>query len=215
MPSWCQGCHAPAPWGNVACGTCHPPARGEDPRHPLHPADVDAALNSGRRCASCHQFGVPPDHPEGPTDVLMQTTWDEWVASPAAAAGQTCPDCHDHRAPGARRADWVRRALRVEVEPSGDEVHVTLTARGVGHRLPTGDIARSLWIASRAENGTVLDSRRLGRQLGGEPVRVWRDTRLVPDEPVTITLRNGAVAVHLDLVDPPTSPTWSPTRRAR
>lgn len=200
MPSWCEGCHAPEPWGHVACGACHPPSAAKDPRHPQHPAAEDRV--TGERCAACHQFGVPPDHPEGATDLLIQTTWDEWQASPAAAAGQHCSDCHDHRAAGARHRRWVRRALRVDVRRVDGDVNVTLTAHGVGHRLPTGDLTRALQIVSRAPDGKVLGRRRLGRQIGGEPVRVLRDTRLEPDVPVTVVLPAGEVAVWLDLVAP-------------
>ncbi|MEO0600756.1 MAG: hypothetical protein AAF211_04925 [Myxococcota bacterium] len=132
----------------------------------------------------------------------MQTTWDEWKVSPAAAEGLHCPDCHDHRARGAHDARHVRRALRVDCAVVGSEVHVTLTARGVGHRLPTGDITRNVEVVSRGENGVVLGARRLGRQIGGSPVRVWRDTRLEPDVPVTLRLPEGEVAVFLNLVAP-------------
>lgn len=197
-PDWCRGCHEPGPSGQVGCAQCHPAgAGGPDPRHPLHPDDGDAA---GARCQGCHEFPMVADHPLGASDVLVQSTWTESLDS--GGDGRTCPDCHDHRARGAHHPAFVRGALEVEVEPDGDRVAVTLTARDIGHRLPTGDLFRQLWVSSHGEGGRLLGAHVFGRALDVDPVRVRLDNRLWPDEPVKVTLPAGRVAVELRLVDP-------------
>lgn len=131
--------------------------RGEDA--------YSALQQESRVCAACHEgtlFGV-----------AVYTTWSEWLASPAAREGRQCQSCHmaptgkmanfapssggierdpttlaSHTLlPGGREA-MLRRALTVSVgnvrnEDSVD-LTVTLRARHIGHRLPTGFIDRHL-----------------------------------------------------------------------
>ena len=127
---WCLGCHAGAIAGEgIGCNDCHV---------------RDGAVVDQRRlaepafCGRCHQF----DFPGG--GAPMQDTLAEWQRSPSAAAGRTCQDCHmragDHHFPGGHDRALLEASVRVRVERvTPDRVRVTLAARSVGHRLPTGD----------------------------------------------------------------------------
>jgi hypothetical protein len=131
--------------------------RGDDAFSPLYKQSV--------YCASCHEgvvFGVP-----------VYTTYSEWRASPAGRAGTQCQGCHmkptgemTNFAPGAggRERDphtlgnhrffdgsqeaMLKRSVRATatLRAEGDAVRaaVTVTASGVGHRVPTGFIDRHL-----------------------------------------------------------------------
>ena len=201
-PVWCTSCHAPTPEGRVACRSCHGgPTLDGDPRHPQHPVPDDPALQSGERCAACHQFGLPDGHRLGPSLELVQSTVDQWRASPAAPH-KPCPACHDHRARGGHHAPTVRSAVDVAVQPEGDHVWVTLTATEVGHRVPTGDPFRRLVVTSWGPRGQALGSHILGRDYGLSPWTLERDDTLVPGVPTTVRLPAGKVAVELRLVEP-------------
>jgi hypothetical protein len=131
--------------------------RGEDAYSPLQ--------RDSRLCAACHEgivFGVH-----------VYSTYSEWLASPARAAGKQCQDCHmaptgrmTNVAPGAGGIErdpltlsghdflpggkeaMLRRSVKVEFAVSkladGWRVEVEVVARNVGHRVPTGFIDRHL-----------------------------------------------------------------------
>jgi hypothetical protein len=131
--------------------------RGDDAFSPLYKKSL--------YCASCHEgvvFGVP-----------VYTTYSEWLVSPAKKAGKECQDCHmkptgemTNFAPGAggRERDphtlgnhrffdgsqeaMLKRSVRTTaaLRADGDAVRamVTVSASGVGHRVPTGFIDRHL-----------------------------------------------------------------------
>jgi hypothetical protein len=151
-----------------------------------------------RYCASCHEgivFGV---HVYG--------TYSEWLKSPAKVKGQQCQDCHmkstgkltniapgkggierdpltlaSHHFPGTA-ADMLRQCLQadVKVQPGKDDVSVTvkISARQVGHRVPTGFIDRNLALVVEASDVTgkpvpLLKGPKLpaaaGKKLAGKP----------------------------------------------
>jgi Cytochrome c554 and c-prime len=131
--------------------------RGEDAFSPLY--------KQSRYCASCHEgvvFGVP-----------VYTTYSEWLASPAKKKGTQCQDCHmkptgemtnfalgaggheraaktlsNHRFVDGSLKDMLQRSVRTtaKLEAGNDTVRVTVsvTAEGVGHRVPTGFVDRHL-----------------------------------------------------------------------
>jgi hypothetical protein len=176
--------------------------RGEDTFSPFQ--------RDSRFCASCHEgvvFGVP-----------VYTTYSEWRDSPARRAGRHCQHCHmkptgtlHNVAPGHGGIDrdpntlgnhvfWdgsqlamLRRCLKVDVETSrqdnGVAVVVRLTARGVGHRVPTGFVDRQVLLvvdaldqAGRAVPlacGPTLPPA-AGPILAGHPGRLY--ARLLKDE---------------------------------
>ena len=50
-------------------------------------------LDQSQFCVSCHQVAVQPG-------IKLEVVWDQYRASPAAAQGVTCQDCHMGRVPG-------------------------------------------------------------------------------------------------------------------
>jgi hypothetical protein len=97
-------------------------------------------------CSSCHQFEKDGFALNGK---LLENTYEEWKASPAASRGLECQDCHmpdrRHLWRGIHDPEMVRSGVTVDVvadRPSyrpGDQVvaRITLTATGVGHHFPT------------------------------------------------------------------------------
>jgi hypothetical protein len=181
--------------------------RGEDAYSPFY--------RDSRYCAACHEgvvFGVP-----------VYTTYSEWLESPARRQGKHCQDCHmkptgrmTNTAPGrgglergphalSNHAFWdgsqeqmLRAALGVEARLRGAEAEVRVTARGVGHRVPTGFLSRRLEAEAVGVDaaGQVLATHRwvYARSTGGVPF--WSspevvDTRLTPDVADVRRLRFG------------------------
>ncbi len=58
-------------------------------------------ISKSEFCVSCHQVAVNPG-------IKLEVVWDQYRASPAAAAGVTCQDCHMGEVPG--RADGYATA---------------------------------------------------------------------------------------------------------
>lgn len=186
-----------------------------------------------RYCASCHEgiiFGV-----------RAYGTYSEWLESPAKSQGKQCQDCHmaptgkmtnvapgqggierqpatlaSHHTPGGQ-SDMLRKALqmrmRTQESPRGRQVEIEITAKGVGHRVPTGFVDRHLILVVNATDDAgkridLLDGPRLptsagkwsgsagalfAKQLfddrGRTPIPFWlpidkvEDTRLFPERP--------------------------------
>jgi len=185
----CLGCHAPTvrateDYGSeheltregVTCDFCHSvaavdsavsPARFEvhlgrtkygplkHAQSPVHQV-VDSPLHrSAEFCAGCHEFqnehGVP----------LLETC-SEWAASPYAAEGRTCQECHMpvvagkvaanggrdgvnlHNISGSHDLDRVRQAVTMKIlyttRPGAGRVQARILVDNVGsgHAFPTG-----------------------------------------------------------------------------
>jgi hypothetical protein len=143
--------------GQLFFGPLDDVTRDEDVYSPLQ--------KESRYCAACHEGTVFGVH--------VYSTYSEWLESPARRHGRSCQSCHmtptgrtTNFAPGAGgverdpatlashsflpggREAMLRRCLNVDVECSRDgetaSVVVTITPRGVGHRVPTGFIDRHL-----------------------------------------------------------------------
>ncbi len=131
------------------------------------------AISESRFCAPCHQFsmwGTP-----------IYESYEEWLASPYAAEGITCQDCHmvpngdsyfarpevgglahppesipSHLQLGARDETFLQTtaALTLTASPHLDRlaVTVTLTNTGAGHHIPTDYPGRQLLLLVTAEN---------------------------------------------------------------
>jgi hypothetical protein len=244
----CDFCHKVAGPGEGEIGLSHGrfglrlsrPSEGQRFFGPLDDVDRGEDVHSpfmrdSRYCASCHEgivFGVH-----------VYTTYSEWQASPAAKAGRSCQSCHmrptgrmTNIAPGkggierdpatlgnhtfwdGSQAAMLRRCLDLRVD-FGDEVTLRLTARGVGHRVPTGYIDRQLILGVEAEDAQgrelVVEGPRLPKTVGGalagkvgrlyarrlrdedgkSPAPFWRalpepiDTRLAPEVPDELRFR--------------------------
>lgn len=148
--------------GQVFFGPRDDVDRGEETYAPLY--------RESRYCAACHEgtlFGVP-----------VYTTYSEYLSSPAFREGKQCQTCHmassgrmSNVAPGhggverdprtigshaflGAHPDMLRRSLHLRarlVRQNNDEllVDLALSARDIGHRLPTGFIDRHVILLVR------------------------------------------------------------------
>jgi len=168
----CQACHAPLAEQNpsfsrtlqeqgVTCGACHvrgwerfgPPKRdgsliSATPRaqFPHNGVTRTPAFLRSEFCKSCHQFEADGYALNGK---LLENTYAEWKASPYAARGIQCQDCHmpdrRHLWRGIHDPEMVRSGVNIQVKLSkltyrvGEQIEATLslTNRGVGHFFPT------------------------------------------------------------------------------
>jgi hypothetical protein len=145
----------------VVCAACHvrkhqrfgPPRRepaasaAKPVSNPPHGgATPTPAFLASEFCSSCHQFDADGFALNGK---LLENTYEEWKASPAAARGVQCQDCHmpdrRHLWRGIHDVQMVRSGVAVEVTTdrpryaARDEVsaRITITTPGVGHHFPT------------------------------------------------------------------------------
>lgn len=167
-----------------------------------------------RFCAACHEgtlFGVP-----------VYRTYSEWLDSPPGRRGVSCQQCHlkptgtmGNFAPGhggldrdpltlANHRFWdssllamLRRCVQLQVRLTrlADHVavEVSLTARDVGHRVPTGFIDRHLILVVEGRDargqrcvvsaGPTLDAAS-GAALAGQAGRVYGRRLRQGDDPL-------------------------------
>lgn len=183
----------------LVCAACHvrghrrfgpPPRQGAVPDSPHDGFVVSQAFQDSQFCAHCHQF---PDDGPRIAGKLQEDTYQQWLASPYAAAGpdrQTCQGCHmpdrRHLWRGIHDPEMTRRAVAVELFLDRvDATHYRARARvknqGAGHHFPTYMVPKvELRFYRRGADGSV---RELGRQLIGWQVdtqitREIADTRI-------------------------------------
>jgi len=163
-------------------------------------AAYGAVIHSSKLCAACHEDHADPrdandDFTETYDGPPSQTTYSEWAASPYAAQGVQCQDCHmplaglDHfcnRVPFTRDQSQVRShefpgttpeflrqavTLRARSTIDGEDlvVRVDLTNSGAGHDVPTGVTLRNLIlvVSPATKDGEALEQR--SAQEGGGP----------------------------------------------
>jgi hypothetical protein len=167
----------------VTCAVCHVKegvivGPYGDTRAP-HPVRRDPKLLNIDACASCHQATAAY------TDTLVCTfdTAEEWKASPYAAKGQTCSNCHMPSVQRPLATGTPVRAVRrhsfagstiaknmnesAPVQPSGLDVELVhaerqrdqisvqmkLTNARAGHKLPTGDPERNIRVEIKLIGG--------------------------------------------------------------
>jgi len=162
-------------------------------REPDMRAGHATILRSSRLCAACHEDSTDPRDQNGDftatyTGPASQLTYSEWAASPWAAEGVQCQDCHmpptgaDRMCsePGAIRRDrsqvrshtfagttpeFLRRAVRLHTSTGvADDtltVRVDVTNAGAGHHVPTGVTLRNLILTVSAtdRSGVSLERR--------------------------------------------------------
>jgi hypothetical protein len=193
----------------LVCAACHvrhhqrfgpPPRDGSSSRQiprsslPHNGATWSDAYLRSEFCSSCHQFQ--------PTDLrlngkLLENTYAEWKASPAAREGLQCQHCHmpdrRHLWRGIHDPDMVRSGVEISVATDrpryrpGEEVRATLTIRSVrvGHYFPTYVTPR---VVVRGElldaTGTPIPAsaqeRAIGRDVPLDLSREIADTRIPP-----------------------------------
>ena len=191
----------------VVCASCHvrghqrfgPPRRdgtvaSRAPRESL-PHDgltrTTAFLRS-EFCASCHQFA-----PNGLAlnGKLLENTFEEWRASPAARRGQQCQDCHmpdrRHLWRGIHDPEMVKSGVQIKLVTGraryrpGEKLtaRLTITSTGVGHDFPTYVTPRVLVRAELLDAAGEpvpgsLEERAIGREVPLDLSREIADTRI-------------------------------------
>jgi len=202
----------------VVCASCHvrgyqrfgPPRRdgstGSRARRdtlPHNGATRTTAYLRSEFCASCHQFSRDGFALNGK---LLENTFEEWRASPAARQGRQCQDCHmpdrQHLWRGIHDPEMVKSGIEIALEVSktpvrpGDELTAAFTIRntGVGHFFPTYVTPRvvvSMELLD-ASGGPIKGSRveqGIGRDVPLDLSREIADTRIPPGGRFAFTYR--------------------------
>lgn len=119
---------------------------------------TDERLGDERFCEGCHEFNFPTaatamrdGHALHFTAQPMQSTVSEYRNS-AFYGSVTCSGCHlfayseaSHSFPGGHAVDRLKKDLHVEVSRlSPAQISVRISASGIGHSFPTGDLFRTL-----------------------------------------------------------------------
>ncbi|MEK7837433.1 MAG: hypothetical protein AAB328_05560, partial [candidate division NC10 bacterium] len=155
-------------------------------------------------CASCHQF--PPDA-FALNGKLLENTYAEWRASPAARQGLQCQDCHmpdrRHLWRGIHDPDMVKSGVEISLATDrpryrlGQNLHATLTitSRRVGHHFPTYVTPRVV-IRSELVDGTgqtvagSVQEQAIAREVTLDLSREVADTRLPAGGRLAVSYRH-------------------------
>lgn len=191
----------------VVCASCHvrghqrfgPPRRdgstaSRAPRQglPHNGLTRTTAFLRAEFCASCHQFAANGLALNGK---LLENTFEEWRASPAARRGQQCQDCHmpdrRHIWRGIHDPEMVKSGVQIKLVTGrpryrpGDDLsaRLTITNTGVGHDFPTYVTPRVLVRAELVDAAGEpvpgsLEERAIGREVPLDLSREIADTRI-------------------------------------
>lgn len=149
------------------------------------------AFENSRFCAACHQFEADGFALNGK---LLENTFEEWRASPQAAAGQSCQSCHmpdrQHLWRGIHDPATVLSGVEIDLDgltTTGPTLaaRLTLTNSGVGHRFPTYVTPRVVMESVQLDSGgaPIPDTRQqriIARQVSMDLSQELSDTRLAP-----------------------------------
>jgi hypothetical protein len=203
--SFCLTCHSPTTRitndfnltksisvEGISCSFCHSVTAVENnnftfsPNNPMqgpyndsttdaHASSYSALHTTSEFCAGCHEFSI--------NGVPISQTYSEWKASPDAAEGKQCQDCHmetksgiaakggpirdkvyQHFWYGGHTGQFLQNAFQIatSIQRTGNMVNVTLniTNHNVGHMIPSGLPMRKVVLDFNAtdEQGQVLFS---------------------------------------------------------
>lgn len=205
--------HLPAAQGLAAaansCAGCHvrenrrygPPQKDtgqtgqSDPDNPHGGVFRTVEFEKSDFCASCHQF--PQDY--AINGKPLENTVFEWQASPQAAQGITCQNCHmpdrKHLWRGIHDPEMVKSGLTVHYDLTSDRARFTLTNSGVGHAFPTYITPKVIMhaVALDADGQPIADtavSHVIKRDVGyaGGRWLEYSDTRLLPGDVASLDL---------------------------
>jgi hypothetical protein len=203
---WCRNCHIPMKAQQkgdelalelrkegVNCITCHVRgdtffARTKRKGSPHNTKEV-AGFDSDKFCEGCHQFNFPILGKQGElleyTHEPMQSTISQFREGPMAKT-HTCRDCHantpgGHSYAGAHDPGMLEQALGFGACRKGKLVRTTLTNRGAGHNVPTGDVHRHIVVrAWRSNDPAKLKEAFYGRRFepldSGGKKTIWDST---------------------------------------
>jgi hypothetical protein len=188
---FCRDCHMPegSESAGVMCVTCHRP----DPDGPIIGPRVSSGTHAvaatpdfgTRACVRCHDFSFPDSEPLGSKGKMQRTAEEH-------AGGESCATCHmpSHTFAVSRNRDLLASAVMVRASRNADGAAVfALSARGVGHAFPTGDLFRRLVLRARAGRTTLEYP--FWRTFRADPAgRRFEasDNRLAPEQRVTVPL---------------------------
>jgi hypothetical protein len=209
----------------LVCAACHvrehrrygPPPRGDrgrqSGRRPHEGATAATAFTRSAFCASCHQF-----EPDGfaLNGKLLENTYEEWKASPAAARDVTCQGCHmpgrRHLWRGIHDPEMVRQGLTITLTTDRARYAVgeTLSARlvientGVGHYFPTyvtPRVVARLVVADAMGHplAGTREERVIAREVSLDLSREVADTRIAPGGRFVFEYRRPLPKPHLRL----------------
>jgi Cytochrome c554 and c-prime len=166
----CLVCHARE--GKIMTGAL--PAQTTAPL--AHTYTIRPEFKDERMCENCHDFNFPTAATamsEGKhfryTQQPMQSTIEEYRSS-GYSGRVTCQNCHlfsgtaeSHSFPGGHALERLKNDLKLDIE-RGDVGHITvrLSAHGIGHAFPTGDLFRTLRVRlsdSAGKHATELELR--------------------------------------------------------
>ncbi|MBW2416043.1 MAG: hypothetical protein JRG76_16205 [Deltaproteobacteria bacterium] len=213
----------------LLCAGCHvrshrffgPPRRDDAPTPPDPPPhggfETRPEYHESRFCAECHQFFDDP----GPTSAdgaggskPIQNTYFEWLASPQAAEGRQCQDCHmpdrRHLWRGIHDPEMVRAAVDVDLladDLGGETLRASLllTSRDVGHAFPTYVTPRVFVSihqedAERHEIEGTRVAATIGREVDLSTGTEIFDTRIAPGQSVKLDYSEARVERAASLV---------------
>ncbi|MBL4802166.1 MAG: hypothetical protein JKY45_09740 [Emcibacter sp.] len=149
-------------------------------------------------CASCHQF--PQEY--AINGKPLENTVFEWQASPQAAQGISCQNCHmpdrKHLWRGIHDPDMVKSGLTAEYDVKTNKARFTLTNTGVGHAFPSYITPKVIMqaVALDQQGQPKPETARsyiINREVGyaGGRWLEYSDTRLLPDESATLEIDWG------------------------
>jgi len=202
----------------LVCAGCHVrqhqrfgPPRRDDPEQtgkingalPHDGFTATTAFANSAFCSRCHQFQEGERALNGK---LIENTYREWQESRYAKQGVHCQDCHmpgrRHLWRGIHDPEMVRGGVTVDVElPAREyrvgefmEASITITNTGVGHYFPTyitpQVMVRGYLVDEQGARlpGTLQEAV-IGRALSMDLQQELYDTRIAPDDFVTISYR--------------------------
>ena len=192
----------------VTCAACHvrdgivygPYAVSE--LNAPHPVKQDAKFRSKEICLQCHQV---PSKPFSFVQYGVCSTGEEYIDSPWEKKGVICQDCHmqkkirplaegspanivgSHNWPGGYSTSQLQKAFTFKATRTENDITVTITNSGAGHKVPTGDPDRFIELSFiwQSENGDAenVKSYKFKRQLIWQPVMFeLYDNRLAAGE---------------------------------
>ncbi|MCP4042594.1 MAG: hypothetical protein GY731_11680, partial [Gammaproteobacteria bacterium] len=209
-----QNSQRPLHTHGLVCSACH--LRGYEVHGPPRqdgtvPSENDGAIphngwqsssafEDSRFCAACHQF--QPDE-YALNGKLLENTYEEWKASRYAREGQTCQSCHmperRHLWRGIHDPETTKNGVDIRLatpNQQGDMVvaQLTIANTGTGHYFPTY-VTPKIVVEGYQEDaaGNILADTLyqtiIGRQVSLDLSEEIADTRIAPDEVVSIDYR--------------------------
>lgn len=190
--------------GGVDCASCHVRKHirygpRDIPKTPHGAVSGTQLFKQAEFCQPCHQFDESGAVANGKP---LENTYAEWQASPQAAQGSSCQDCHMpdqvHSFRGIHDPEMTRKGLGIQTSRTASGVSVKLINTGAAHALPTY-ITPKIVVRIVSASGKT-SSHTLQRKMHWDVQSGWSelsDTRLLPNQSskLSLDLRNGETAM--------------------